>query len=304
MAIGNRHSRQAGWQDQANRLVRKHTAIPGLSQRAPVSSAAGRQKPETHPVSAAKDSNQRSGQCPPDERRDQVVDNDFDRQEALDWILKTRKTVLVARAERAQAAQQRMADLEARLEIALARTDFLENENQSLQTSLDLTVGENLDLARRLAESESRSDEVRSELQSSEMTRAEYDLAAAAAERKIELLQNLIAVKEARLQRMGQARKKMQQDIKKLLATTKARDEALAEAERRVFALTELFEKLELSLDAGKTETASRDIRPATNPPPSLKESVAVKKTGRQPQLWQRALDTDDWLLDGPAARN
>jgi hypothetical protein len=32
---------------------------------------------------------------------------------------------------------------------------------------------------------------------------------------------------------------------------------------------------------------------------PSGKAPEAVQKTGRKFQLWQRSLDTDDWLLDG-----
>ena len=174
---------------------------------------------------------------------------------------------------------------------------------RAASTSLDLSAGENLDLTRRLAESETRDDEVRSKLQSSEMTRTEYELAAAAAERKIELLQNLVRVKETRLQKLDQARKKLQQDTGKLLATTRARDQALAEAEHRISVLTELFEKLELSLETGKTEAASRDVHLAINSGPPLKASAPAQKPSRQSKLWQRALDTDDWLLAGPAAR-
>ena len=235
----------------------------------------------------------------------------FSREETLEWIQNARKAVLTARAETVKAADERIAELEVSLEAAFERVAFLENENQSLEELLDAITSENLDLTNRLIEAETRSEEVRSELQSSEMTRAEYDLAAAAAERRIELLQNLTAVKEARLQKMEQARKKMQQDIKKLLATTKTRDQALADAERRIFVLTELFEKLEFRLELGKTEAVSKEIHQALHlqPPPleepaavqkpSGKAAEAVQKTGRKFQLWQRALDTDDWLLDG-----
>jgi chromosome segregation ATPase len=302
MAIDGKQSRQSGWQVQADRLALKHTVVPGLPRIAAPA-----------PLPAA-DADRRSIERSFKESRDQVAKaaaQPFSREETLDWIQNARKAVLTARAERVKAADERIAELEASLEAAFERVAFLENENQSLEESLDASTSENLDLTSRLIEAETTSEEVRSELQSSEMTRAEYDMAAAAAARKIELLQNLTAVKEARLQKLEQARKKMQHDIKKLLATTRTRDQALADAERRIFVLTELFEKLELRLESGKTEAISKEIHQALNPQWSSKEeSAALRKTpakspeaaqknDRPFQLWQRPLDTDDWLLDG-----
>jgi DNA repair exonuclease SbcCD ATPase subunit len=306
MTSGGKHSRLGGRQFQADRPALKNTVVPGLPRT--ITAPAPRQVADAapRPASPATDANQGSTKRPVKESRDhgaKPAAQPFSREETLEWIRKARKAVLATRAERASAADERIAELEASLEAALARVAFLQDENQSLQNSLDLTVDENLDLTRRLAESETSDDEVRSKLQSSETTRAEYELAAAAADRKIELLQNLVRVKETRLQKLDQARKKMQQDTGKLLATTKARDQALADAEHRISVLTELFEKLELSLDAGKSETAGPDIHLAINPQPRPREAVPVKKPGRQSQLWQRALDTDDWLLAGAAAR-
>jgi DNA repair exonuclease SbcCD ATPase subunit len=307
MANGNKHSRLSGWQVQADRLALKHTVIPKLP-RIPTAPPLRHQTPDAalRLASPAANADQGSIEWPLDAGGDHGVKTaaePFSREETLEWIQNARKAVLAVRVERARAADQRIAELEASLEAAFARVVFLENENQSLQNSLDLTTDENLDLARRVAEIETRDDEVRSKLQSSEMTRAEYELAAATAERKIELLQNLVLVKEARLQKIDQARQKLQQDTGELLATARARDQALADAERRISVLTELFEKLELSLETGKTETASRDIHLAINPQPPAKKSAPVQKPSRQAKLWQRALDTDDWLLAGPVAR-
>jgi DNA repair exonuclease SbcCD ATPase subunit len=307
MANGSKHSRLDGWQHQANRLALKHTVVPKLP-RTPTVPSPRRQVPDATPrlASPAVDADQRAIERPIKESHGQVAKpaaQPFSREETLEWIQKARKAVLATRAERASAADERIAELEASLEAALARVAFLQDENQSLQNSLDLTVDENLDLARRVAEVETRDDEVRSKLQSSEMTRAEYELAAAAAERKIELLQNLVRVKETRLQKADEARKKMQLDTGKLLATTRSRDQALADAEQRISILTELFEKLELRLETGETEATSRDIHLAINPQLPLKEPVPVQKPSRQSKLWQRALDTDDWLLGGLAAR-
>jgi DNA repair exonuclease SbcCD ATPase subunit len=306
MAIGSKHSRLSGWQVQADRLALKHTVIPELPRT--MTARAPRQVADAapQPTSPATDANQRSTKRPLKESRhhgSKPAAQPFSREETLEWIQKARKTVLTVRAERASAADERIAELEASLEAALARVVFLQDENQSLQNSLDLTADENLDLARRVAEIETTDDEVRSKLQSSEMTRSEYELAAVAAERKIELLQNLVRVKETRLQKADQARKKVQQDTGKLLATTRSRDQALADAERRISVLTELFEKLELSLETGQTETASRDILLAINLQPPDNKSAPAQKPSRQSNLWQRALDTDDWLLGGPAAR-
>ena len=304
MAIGSKHSHLDGWQHQAKRLTLKHTVIPKLP-RIPTAPSSRHQVPDAapRPTSLAADADRPSIARPLDESRDhgaKTAAQPFSREETLEWIQKARKAVLATRVERASAAEERIAELEASLEAALARVAFLQDENQSLQNSLDLTVDENLDLAKRVAEIETRDDEVRSKLQSSEMTRSEYELAAAAAERKIELLQNLVRVKETRLQKLDQARKKMQLDTGKLLATTKSRDQALADAEQRISILTELFEKLELSLETGKTEAASQDIHLAINPRQPLKESAPAQNPSRQSKLWQRALDTDDWLLAGP----
>jgi hypothetical protein len=307
MAIGSKHSRLDGWQHQANRLALKHTVVPKLP-RIPTAPSSRHQVPDEapRPTSPATAADQPSITRPLDESRNhgaKTAAQPFSREETLEWIRSTRKAVLSTRVERVRAADERIADLEASLEAALERVAFLENENESLQTSLDLSAGENLDLTRRLAESETRDDEVRSKLQSSEMTRAEYELAAAAAERKIELLQNLVRVKETRLQKADEARKKMQLDTGKLLATTRSRDQALADAEQRISILTELFEKLELRLETGETEATSRDIHLAINSQPPLQEPAPAQKPGPQSKLWQRALDTDDWLLGGLAAR-
>lgn len=296
MAIGGKQSRQGGWQDQAARLALKHTVLPRLPK------LATEPEPALRPVSPALDGDRSSLERPAEER-DPTAGNPFSREETLEWIQNARKAVLSVRAEGVKVAEERIAELEASLEAEFARAAFLENENQSLQESLDARASENLDLVRRLAESEARGDEVRSELQSSEVTRTEYDLATAAAARKIELLENLVAVKEARLQKLEQARKKVQEDTSKLLATTRMRDKALAEAEQRISVLTELFEQLEFSLEAGKIETVSRQIQQAIDPQPVRKEPVVAKNTGRQFQIWQRPLDTDDWLLAGPAKR-
>jgi chromosome segregation ATPase len=334
MANGGKNSRLSGWQVQADRLALKHTVVPGLPRTAAIPSPRYGYAEAPSVATPALGADQPSIERSLEERRGRVANaaaQPFSREETREWIQNARKAVLSARTERAEAADRRIAELEASLEAAMERVVFLENENQSLEESLDASSSENFDLTNRLIEAETRGEKVRSELQSSELTRAEYDLTVEAASRKIELLENLVDVKEARLQKLEQARKKMQQDTKNLLTTTKVRDQALADVERRIFVLTELFEQLELNLETGKAEAVSQEIRRSiaqntrrenqqdtrqdsrqhtqqdprkamhlgVNPKPPVKQPANAQKTGRQSQLWQRKLDTDDWLLDG-----
>jgi hypothetical protein len=102
------------------------------------------------------------------------------------------------------------------------------------------------------------------------------------------------------------------------------RDQALADAERRVLELTQLFEKLELSLEARRGENdnqapnpkpiaprpvAPRPVAPRPTAPrpvapiPVAGERADPEQAGHEVRLWRRELDTDDWLLAGPARR-
>jgi hypothetical protein len=307
MASGAKNSRLNGWQVQADRLALKHTVIPALPQIPPTATTRRQpSRPTPQLASRVQDAERHSIERPAEVRPDHVASpsaQPFSREETLEWIQSTRKAVLELRAERVKAADERIAELEASLEAAMQRVISLQNENQSLEESLEARACENLDLTNRLIEAETTGQEVRSELESSEMTRAEYDLAIAAADRKIELLENLIEVKEARTQKLQQSREQAQQDVQKLLATAKTRDQSLADAERRIAALTGLFEKLQHSLEAGKTDAVSRQIKQVLGTP-QPKETAPAQKSRSQIRLWQRALDTDDWLLDGAAQQN
>ncbi len=264
MAVGGKQSKLDGWQHQADRLARKHTVIPALPKTAAALTPRHHlQQPASRSVTPVGEDRRPDQHAAIERRRDQAPPaKDFSREEALDWILKARKGALAIRTDKAKAAEARIAELEASLEAALARVTYLGDENQSLQTALDMAADENLDLGRRLAESETRHDEARAELQSAAMLRAEHDMAISAAEQEIELLQNTITVRNARLQKLEHGRRKMERDNGKLLETAKARDQALADAEQRILVLTQLFEKLELSLEARKGENDNQDPNP------------------------------------------
>ena len=325
MAVGGRQSKRDGWEHQADRLARKHAAIPALPKTAVALTPRHQlQQPalRSAPLAGADrrpDHRDQAAKPPTDFSREK----DFCREEALDWILKARKEALAVRTDKAKAAEARIAELEASLEAALARVTYLGDENQALQTALDMAADENLDLGRRLAESETRRDEAHAELQSAAMLQAEYDMARSAAEQEIALLQNTITVRNARIQKLEQARRKMERDTSKLLETAKERDklrdQALADAERRVLELTQLFEKLELSLEARRGENdnqapnpkpiAPRPVAPRPTAPrpvaprPVAGERADPEQAGHEVRLWRRELDTDDWLLAGPARR-
>jgi hypothetical protein len=307
MAVGGKEPQRNDRQRRADRTARKDAASPALPEtataqnpRQKLAQAAKPQAPFPEPAPQ-----RRSG----DDRRDQVPQSSgkaFSREETLEWIANARKQVLAARGDTVKAAEARIADLEAALEVALTRVAFLENENQSLETSIDLAAGDNLSLGRRLAESETRSSEARAALQNSAVLRAEYEGVISTAERRIEILQNLIAVKEARLHKLEQTRTEMEQGTRKLLeaanARDKARDQALADAEQRIVALTGLFEKLELSLEGEKGQNDNQI--PGTRSPerkPRASERTAPPKAEPELRLWRRELDTDDWLLHRPA---
>jgi chromosome segregation ATPase len=287
MAVGGNQSRLDGWQHQADGLALRHTVVPALPKTA-AALTPRHQLPQPAPRSgppAGEDRRHHQAATPPAK--------DFSREETLDWILKARKEALAIRTDKAKAAEARIAELEASLEAALARVTYLGDENQALQTALDMAADENLDLGRRLAESETGCDEARAELQGAAMLRAAYDVAASEAEQKIELLQHTITVRNARLQKLEQARRKVERETSKLLETATVRDKALADAERRILVLTQLFEKLELSLEARKGENDNQ----APNPKPAAGERADVEQAGREFRLWRRELDTDDWLL-------
>jgi chromosome segregation ATPase len=105
------------------------------------------------------------------------------RETAAEWILNARRETLAARAARAAAADKRIAELEGDLGSAREQLDLRDNENHSLQSSLDLIVSENSRLSGRLTESEAAGnaagEEARSKLQQTKAA-----LATADAERK------------------------------------------------------------------------------------------------------------------------
>jgi hypothetical protein len=109
-------------------------------------------------------------------------------------------------AVQAEATDRRIAELEAKLELARENLAILENQNLSLQTSLDLIADENLRLSRHFNESDPMVDK------SSLIERIKIVLRAAQAERNMlavdfdannnnsETIQYCVATKEHKIQ--------------------------------------------------------------------------------------------------------
>jgi chromosome segregation ATPase len=221
------------------------------------------------------------------------------REAASAWILNARRETLAARAAKAKAAEERIAELEAKLDTALERIAFQDNENQSLQMSLDLTVSENLCLSNRLSESDAKLKEISTELEQLKTSEAERIKLSSVVDKKIELLQNLLQVKECRVQKLEQARSKLADDTKKLLRTCAKRDKALARAEERISTLTELFAQLEtkVALTTSKERLVERHSRLQREHGKSATAEGSGKMARPNVNLWQRELDCDEWLL-------
>ena len=137
--------------------------------------------------------------------------------------------------------------MEAKSDTALERIAFQDNENQSLQTSLDLTASENLRLSNRLSESDAILEKLSSELEQLKTSEAERNKLSSVVDKKIELLQNLLQVKERRIE-TEQARSKLTDDTKKLLRTC-AKRYLLSSSLKRISSLTELFAQLETKVE-------------------------------------------------------
>ena len=272
MALAGKKAPRHGWRHQAERLALKHTGV------ATAASAATERRPLMEAVSGhfsvAGAEPERDQETSANETSNDAkhIEQQMAREAAAAWILKARRETLAARAAKAKAADERIAELEALFETALERIAFQYNENQSLQTSLDLTVSENLRLSNRVSESDTTLERISSELEQLKTSEAERNKLSCVVDRKIELQQNLLQVKERRVRKLEQARSKLMDDTKKLLRTCAKRDQALAGAEERISSLTELFSQLETKVElATKSWNAIPDCNASRQKARSLK---------------------------------
>jgi chromosome segregation ATPase len=299
MAIAGKKAPRHGWRHQAELLALNH-AGGAIAARAAIE-----RRPLKQPVSgrfsfaSAKSERDQETSANGTSSDAKQAEQQMAREAAAAWILKAREETLAARAAKAKAAVERIAELEAKFETSLERIAFQDNENQSLQTSLDLTVSDNLRLSNRLSESDATLEKLSSELEQLKTSDAERNKLSSVVDRKIELLQNLLQVKERRIQKLEQARSKLTDDTKKLLRTCAKRDQALARAEERISSLTELFAQLEtkVELASNKEELVERHSRLQREQRGSASAEGSGKMTLPKVNLWKRELDCDEWLL-------
>lgn len=189
---------------------------------------------------------------------------------------------------RASAAAAKIAERDNELDLAREELVHRDNENNSLQQSVELATAENTRLTKRLASCDAavgkayvhlermkatliatereraktasavdRADQTRR--QETDSLQARLDAMASCAATadqllgglrqnlrdKLELLQNLLAVKDRQLDELKRSRSKLMERTGKLLEAFKARDDALAAAERRNKALAGRIAQIE-----------------------------------------------------------
>jgi hypothetical protein len=161
MALTGRMAQRGGWQHQAARLALARTAVATTAiaaadqarHRAASDPVPGHFKPGDAESPRRLEASIELAQ-EPDWPRPKLVDREQElaRTTAAAWLLNGRRETLAARAARAASADKQVAELQDELALARERIVLEENENHSLQISLDLTIGENLRLSNQLAE--------------------------------------------------------------------------------------------------------------------------------------------------------
>ncbi len=157
MALGGNAAQLDGWDYQAANLALTHTAVGvaalAVAQQARRRRASGR--PDYHAPDAETD-------CDPD-RRDSTPTN------GPELVRRTTEETLIARNNTLTAlrlaSKKQIAELESELGAAREELVRRDNENRSLQTSLDLIVSENARLGTLLAENVAAVDRGRSDIE-------------------------------------------------------------------------------------------------------------------------------------------
>ena len=239
MALTGKKAQRDGWQHQAECLALTHTAVATAAiaateqaRRRPLLRAVSshlrtRTAESEHRLETSKTESANANELEPARAELAELEQQTARESAAEWILNARRETLAARAARAAAADKRIAELEGDLGSAREQLDLRDNENHSLQSSLDLIVSENSRLSGRLTESDAAGNRARSELEQIKTTLASVEaeckkLAAAGDEARSKLQQTKAALATADAER------------KKLAA---AGDEARSKLERMRVAL-------------------------------------------------------------------
>ena len=248
------------------------------------------------------------------------------RERATAWLNNAPRETLAARAARVTSADRRVAELESDLRSACEEIALRDNENLSLQTSLDLIASENSRLSiaatdqlekikSTMIEAEAERDELVFVLdQANENLQTETNALQArlrAAHKKVKLLQNSFHLKERRVQDLEQARAQLIDKTDKLLRTCKKRDAALARAEEKISVLTELFAQVEAKLSIAEDRKNVFELQ-SRLPREHRERTIANTVRRKAPQQFtvlQHQPENDEWLFGdtifrNPASRN
>ena len=280
MALSRTAARQDGWLNQAESLVSTHrtVAFAGITAGANArGEALSEPVPCDFPASRTDfESGQDTGTVELANNRE-PADRHFDEFEQQAVREVSREQILhdqvEALAGQLAAAQQRIAELEASLGATYEQLDLRANENCSLQTSLDLLIGENSRLSVFLTESEALRIIAEKQLEeaqrnlcahASDNAVAERDLAEAidardAAENKLEMLRTLLQLTDRQVQELEASRSSLIEGASELLKTFETRDSALVGAEARNKALAERITQLESEVTLLLKTSESRD---------------------------------------------
>jgi chromosome segregation ATPase len=298
MALSRTAARQNGWLNQAESLVSTHrtVAFAGITAGAKArSEALSEPVPSDFPASRTDfESGQDAGSVELANNRE-PADRHFDefeqqavREVSHEQILHDQ---LEALAGQLAAAQQRIAELEASLGATYEQLDLRANETCSLQTSLDLLIGENSRLSILLTESEALRITAEKQLEgaqrslrarASDNAAAGRDIAEAidardAAENKLEMLRTLLLLTDRQVHELEKSRSTLIEGASELLKTFETRDTALVEAEAKNEAIAERIAELEseakLLLKAFESRDAALDNAAARNK--ALTERIA-----------------------------
>ena len=161
MASTDRKTQRGGWQHQAKRLALAHTAVIATTAEQALHRAAS--NPVSCHLRTCGTKFQRGFEAIVTElaheagsQRTKLIEGKQQaaREPTAAWLVNGRRETLAARATRTATAEKRVTELEDELALAHERLVLHENENHSLQISLDLVISEISHISTQLAERE------------------------------------------------------------------------------------------------------------------------------------------------------
>ena len=176
MAQTVKKAQRDGWRHQAEHLALSHTAVATVTLAA---ADQARRRRSSQDAECEQGETDPASELAPPATKYAELEQQVTRESAIAWTLTDRRETLAARAARVSSADKRVAELETELGAAREALALKENENHSLQTSLDLIAGDNSRLSSYLTERDVVLDEAQSQLKQIKTT-----LAAAEAERE------------------------------------------------------------------------------------------------------------------------